>query len=84
MNIVFSFSSGHFNSPRESKDNAYEIFLDHKQRALWYVMIFSGVVNCLQVYDPVFSLAGAGILTLPRKFQIQFFCLPAKSLHLVS
>ena len=34
-------------APRETENNAYAKFWGHKQRALWYVMVFSGVVNCL-------------------------------------
>ena len=34
-------------APRETEDNAYAKFWGDKQRALWYVMVFSGVVNCL-------------------------------------
>ena len=30
---------------RETENNAYAKFLGDKQRALWYVMVFSGVVN---------------------------------------
>ena len=30
---------------RETEDNAYAKFWGDKQRALWYVMVFSGVVN---------------------------------------
>ena len=29
----------------ETENNAYAKFGDDKQRALWYVMVFSGVVN---------------------------------------
>ena len=32
-------------APRETEDNAYAKFWGDKQRALWYVMVFSGVVN---------------------------------------
>jgi len=32
-------------APRETKNNAYAKFRGDKQRALWYVMVFSGVVN---------------------------------------
>ena len=32
-------------APRETENNAYAKFLGDKQRALWYVMILSGVVN---------------------------------------
>ena len=31
--------------PRETENNAYSNFWGDKQRALWYVMVFSGVVN---------------------------------------
>ena len=30
-------------APRETENNAYEKFWADKQRALWYVMVFSGV-----------------------------------------
>ena len=32
-------------APRETENNAYANFWDDKQRALWYAMVFSGVVN---------------------------------------
>ena len=32
-------------APRETENNAYAKFWGDKQRALWYVMILSGVVN---------------------------------------
>ena len=32
---------------RETENNAYAKFWGEKQRALWYVMVFSGVVNTL-------------------------------------
>ena len=34
-------------APRETENNAYAKFLGDKQRALWYVMVFSGVVSYL-------------------------------------
>ena len=34
-------------APRETEDNAYAKFWGDKQRVLWYVMVFSGVVNCI-------------------------------------
>ena len=47
ISIVFSFFSGHFNSQEKLKTiNTYAKFWDDKQRALRYVMVFSGVVNC--------------------------------------
>ena len=32
-------------APIETENNAYAKFWGDKQRALWYVMVFSGVVN---------------------------------------
>ena len=32
-------------APRETENNAYAKFWGDKQQALWYVMVFSGVVN---------------------------------------
>ena len=34
-------------APRETENNAYANFWGDKQRALWYVMVFSGVVNSI-------------------------------------
>ena len=31
--------------PRETENNAYAKFWGDKLRALWYVMVFSGVIN---------------------------------------
>ena len=31
---------------RETENNAYSNFRGDKQRALWYVMVLSGVVKC--------------------------------------
>ena len=36
-------------APRETENNAYANFWGDKQRALWYVMLFSGVVNTERV-----------------------------------
>ena len=38
-------------APRETENNAYAKFLGDKQRALWYVMAFSGVVNCNHLFS---------------------------------
>ena len=32
-------------APRETEDNASAKFWGNKQRPLWYVIVFSGVVN---------------------------------------
>ena len=42
-------------APREAEDNAYAKFWGDKQRALWFVMVFSGMVNWLSHYC---SMAG--------------------------
>ena len=36
-------------APRETENNAYAKFWGDKQRALWYVMVFSGAVNSLRL-----------------------------------
>ena len=54
-------------APRETENNAYAKFWGDKQRALWYVMVFSGVVNSrgvTRVYD---------ILTTFLHFPLSFF-----------
>ena len=33
-------------APRETENNVYAKFWGDKQRAFWYVMVFSGMVNC--------------------------------------
>ena len=38
-------------APREAEDNADAKFWGDKQRALWYVMVFSGVVNRSEAVD---------------------------------
>ena len=36
---------------RETDNNAYAKFWSDQQRVLWYVMVFSGVVNLLTISD---------------------------------
>ena len=43
--ILSWFLRGVKMAPRETEDNAYAKFWGDKQRALWDVMVFSGVVN---------------------------------------
>ena len=33
-------------APKETGNNAYAKFWSDQQRVLWYVKVFSGVVNC--------------------------------------
>ena len=42
---LFQFLLGIKMAPRETEDNAYAKLWGDKQRALWYVMVFSGGVN---------------------------------------
>ena len=46
-------------APRETENNAYAKFWGDKQRALWYVIVFSRVVNFLtkawQVWSQTFN-----------------------------
>ena len=37
-------------APRQTENNASAKFRGDEQRTLWYVMVFSGVVNCCLVY----------------------------------
>ena len=63
-------------APRETENNADAKFWGDKQRALWYVMVFSGVVNgtyssaaCKSFLLMVmFGIFGPGIIltSLPR------------------
>ena len=39
-------------APRETENNAYAKFWGDKQRALWYVVVFSGMVNFLRYGAP--------------------------------
>ena len=48
VNVVFSFSWELKWLKEETENNAYAKLWGDKQRALWYVMVFSGVVNCRQ------------------------------------
>ena len=41
----FQFLLGVKMAPREIENNAYAKFRGDEQRTLWYVMVFSGVVN---------------------------------------
>ena len=40
--------------PRETENNAYAKFWGDKQRALFYVVVFSGVVNSVVEHGCVF------------------------------
>ena len=44
----FQFLLGPFELPRETEDNAYAKLWGDNQKALLYVMVFSGVANSYQ------------------------------------
>ena len=44
-------------APRETENNGYAKFWGDKERALWYVMVFSGVVNSLTRQNNNFARA---------------------------
>ena len=44
-------------APRETENNAYAKFRGDEQRTLWYVMVFSGVVN-LESLSPAAAPVG--------------------------
>ena len=46
----FQFLLGVKMAPRETENNAYAKFWGDKQRVLWYVMIFSGVVKSGSIF----------------------------------
>ena len=62
-------------APRETENNAYAKFWGDKQRALWYVMVFSGVANSSNrssVYIRLYKYRKKGFycfykLSFPRK-----------------
>ena len=61
----FQFLLGPFELPRETEDNAYAKFWGDKQRVLWYVMVFSVVVNyCLPLPYP--AVEAINLLRLAR------------------
>ena len=41
--------------PRETENNAYAKFWGDKHRALWYVMVFSGVANSASSNSAIFK-----------------------------
>ena len=45
----FQFLLGVKMAPRETENNCYAKFWGDKQRALWYLMVFSAVVNTVSV-----------------------------------
>ena len=50
----------------ETEDNAYAKFGGDKQRALWYVMVFSGVVNSFGNGETMESLKICNLTLKPR------------------
>ena len=61
-------------APRETEDNAYANFWGDKQRALWYAMVFSGVVNISQRFCSLVGNDGGLVV-----YFYLFIYLPIKS-----
>ena len=55
-------------APREAENNAYAKFWGDKQRVLWYVMVFSGVVNFVSLSRENARGRGFPRLVLPSPF----------------
>ena len=53
---------------RETENNAYAKFWGDKQSALWYVMVFSGVVNLRQVQKKTLNKKPSGSYVLSTSF----------------
>ena len=67
-------------APRETENNACAKFWGDKQRTLWYVTVFFGVVNCLSVTDigKSGSKRTSKVLTLSRLKEIQIIHCPRR------
>ena len=48
-------------APRETKNNAYARFWGNKQTALWYVIVFSGAVNCKSLSVNILYFKGSNV-----------------------
>ena len=61
-------------APRETENNAYGEFWGDKQRALWYVMVFSGVVNSLLGHQTsIFNCLTSKFTCPGRAIRLGFF-----------
>ena len=59
-------------APRETENNAYGKFWGDKQRALWYVIVFSGMVNWRVTYR-IFTLLDGELFAAPGEAQFSLF-----------
>ena len=48
-------------APRETKHKAYAKFWGYKQTALWYVIVFSGAVNCKSLIVNIMYFKGSNV-----------------------
>ena len=63
-------------APRETENNAYAKFWGDKQRALWYVMVFSEVANCYCVIEIVtikLQIAGVFLVFIDAHLHLALF-----------
>ena len=61
-------------APKETENNAYAKFWGAKQRALWYVMVFSGVVNCDALQILLFLLCDESSILVKQRVVIVVHC----------
>ena len=54
-------------APRETENNAYAKFRGDEQRTLWYVMVFSGAVNCLAISAWALRVQGCKVFYLTHR-----------------
>ena len=71
VGIVFSFSWGNFNSQEKLKTMLMQILRGNKQRTLWYVIVFSGEVNC-QARNQDFMWGGANEAKVDQTTEMYF------------
>ena len=60
-------------APREDENNAYAKFWADKQRALLYVMVFSGMVNYMADFKVKAKKYYQGKFTVLQPMVIQYF-----------
>ena len=58
-------------APRETENNAYAKFWSDQQRVLWYVMIFSVVVNLQYTDTHTLVKNNKAVCKAPKKFECQ-------------
>ena len=71
----FQFLLGVKEAPRETEINAYAKFWGDKQGVLWYVVVFSGVVNSFVARGDEIPKETGVSAHQAKKFYILLFCI---------